>query len=735
MIQGLQWFQQGKAEHAVSQWHEAARLYAEANERLAQGRALMHLAEAYQALGQYTHASQHLHNALRLVEQDTDQTQKAAILASLGNVYTATGDVDEAERLLRQALYLARELDNARLLASILNNLENLLSTQEKPSWYEVLRVYQESAAAARQAEYPAMVARALTHAAMAATQTEHYGDIQALLDEAREYLREVAPTHDTVYDLINIGLSYDRLRHILTKADTNLLLVAAEVFTRATQLAESMGDVRALSYALGHLGHLYEAEHRYQEALQLTRRAVVAAQQVQAPESLYLWQWQAGRLLNALDDRAAALTAYERAIATVQSIRTAFPLRYGGPPTTFRETLGPLYLERVDLLLRRAAALEAQGQDASQDLQAARETVEWFKAAELRDYFRDECVDAAPTRTISIDQLSRTAVIVYPIPLPDRLELLVSLPEGLKRYQVPVEAQEFEGVAQSFRVALQERFHQLQKDQAAKLYTWLIRPLEADLRASHTQTLVVVPDGALRTIPLAALHDGQDFLISKYAVAVTPSLELTNPLPLMRDNLRLLALGISAPIAGFEALPGVAGEIKALQHHYEGFVLLNQDFTVAGVETAVRKEQFSIIHIASHAQFARDVKQSFLLAFDNKLTLDHLEKLIGRLQFRTRPVELLTLSACETAMGEDRAALGLAGVAIKAGARSALATLWRIRDEAASMLVAAFYRHLQDPSMSRARALQKAQQEMLLHPDYKDPFFWAPFLLINNWL
>jgi tetratricopeptide (TPR) repeat protein len=217
-------------------------------------------------------------------------------------------------------LQLARALHNAPLIASILNNLGNVLSTQEQPPWPEVLRVYQESAAVARQAHHPALVARALTHAAMAATQDKQYGEARALLGEALEHVRKVTPTHDTVYDVINIGLSYDRLRPEVAEADHTLLLLAAEVFTNAVQMAESLGDARAMSYALGHLGHLYETEHRYQEALQLTRRAVVAAQQAQAPESLYLWQWQTGRLLAALNENDAALTAYGRAIDTVQS-------------------------------------------------------------------------------------------------------------------------------------------------------------------------------------------------------------------------------------------------------------------------------------------------------------------------------------------------------------------------------------------------------------------------------
>jgi CHAT domain-containing protein len=92
-------------------------------------------------------------------------------------------------------------------------------------------------------------------------------------------------------------------------------------------------------------------------------------------------------------------------------------------------------------------------------------------------------------------------------------------------------------------------------------------------------------------------------------------------------------------------------------------------------------------------------------------------------------------LSACETAMGDDQAALGLAGVAIKAGARSALATLWSINDRASSALVMEFYRQLGDSSVSKAVALQRAQLKMLADSAYDHPAYWSPFLLLNNWL
>jgi CHAT domain-containing protein len=184
--------------------------------------------------------------------------------------------------------------------------------------------------------------------------------------------------------------------------------------------------------------------------------------------------------------------------------------------------------------------------------------------------------------------------------------------------------------------------------------------------------------------------------------------------------------------------LPHVTRELEAFQRLFPGRVQLLPQFRRAELEAALHKRQFHIVHIASHGRFAPHVADSFLLTADaekNKLTLTQLGELVGRVRFRKEPLELLTLSACETALGDDRAALGLAGVAIQAGARSVLATLWRVEDEATAMLMAAFYEQLQLPDVSRAQALQQAQLRLLQQPQYADPFFWAPFLLLNNWL
>ncbi|MBW2668080.1 MAG: CHAT domain-containing protein, partial [Deltaproteobacteria bacterium] len=168
----------------------------------------------------------------------------------------------------------------------------------------------------------------------------------------------------------------------------------------------------------------------------------------------------------------------------------------------------------------------------------------------------------------------------------------------------------------------------------------------------------------------------------------------------------------------------------------YPGNTLMNNEFGVENFRKELTNTPYGIVHISSHGEFGGDSSENFLLAYDGRVSMDQLAAFVGATRFRAdEPLELLTLSACESAAGDDRAALGLAGVALRAGARSALATLWSVNDRATAELVVDFYGNLVVPDVSRARALQQAQVKMLSTRHYRHPGYWAPFLLISSWL
>jgi CHAT domain-containing protein len=688
--QGARAYQQGDFRQAVVSWTTAAQLYENTSRPTAHSLTLTHLAQAYHALGHYRQALSTLQAARTLAEKNADHLQLATILGRLGTVHMAIGPATTATEYFHRALAMAQALGKPRLIASILNDLGSLLTAQNQPQ--EALDTYRHGIQFARHAGDPAMLARVLTNAATAAQLRQQYQVAKTLLDEAIEHTRGLEPSHDRAYGLLKIGLAYHDLQPHVSDPHQSPMLRSAEAFQAAASTAQALADALALSYAWGHLGHLYESTRRYTEALELTRRAILAVQPRHAPEALYRWQWQTGRILKAQGDLPAAIAAYRRAVTTLQTIRPELATAYGKPPVAFRTSPGVVYFELVGLLLQHAATT---GENSQPTLQEARQTIELFKAAELRDYFRDDCVDAARARAVPLDTVARQAAVVYPIILPGRLELLVSLPGGLQRFPVQVDEPTLVRTVRGFREGLQEGTTRRYLRHAQRLYDWLIRPFEMDLVAANIHTVVFVPDGALRTVPMAALHDGRQFLVSKYALATTPGLDLTDPRTLPRQRLQVLAGGLAVAVQDFMPLPHVPDELRAVQQFFGGKVLLNQDFSVTRVEREMEQRAFDIVHIASHGEFTSDVTRSFILTFDDRLTLDRLAQVVGRLRLRNEPLELLTLSACETALGDDRAALGLAGVAIKAGARSALATLWRVQNEATTILVSEFYRQL----------------------------------------
>jgi CHAT domain-containing protein len=717
--EGRSLYDQGRFEGSAMAWIQAAEIFEQEGRVKEQTEALIYVGQSFYQVGQYL---------------------KAIILGRLGNVAFALGNNKAAKGFLTDGLGLARKLENHLLTASLLNDLGNVEASKQHYS--EATGLFAESANLAKNKGHQVLALTAQINAAWALLLDQKYEESQKQLDLAWTQIQTLDNSHEKTRLVLNTGLAYVRLGESLQPQQSELTRRAAEAFNQTAEIGRQLNDPRIVSYGWGYLGRLYEEEGQDQQALELTRRAIQAAREGNAPDALYQWEWQTGRLLSRMGKTNDALLAYRRAMYTLQPIRREVTIGFQGRPESFRHSVGPLFFEYVDLLLKQADKTP-KALDQEKFLVQARATVEQFKTAELQDYFRDDCVDAARSRKANVDEiieeLSKTTAIIYPIILPDRLELLLSHHTGtqreLKRETVQVSSQVLTQEIRTFRRLLEKRTTREFLPHAKQLYKWIIEPLKPHLDNSQVDTMVFVPDGALRTIPLAALHDGEEFLIKNYAVAVTPGVILTDPQPLDRAKLKLLSVGLTDPVAGFASLPNVATEVQTIQKLYGGKILLNQQFQVAALEKEMKAERPTIIHIASHAKFMGDSKQTFLLAFDGKLSMEQLKTMVGVYQYRETPLDLITLSACETAEGDDRAALGLAGVAIKAGARSALATLWFINDKATSDLVTDFYRQLQNPTVSKAEALQLAQQKLLQHPIHKHPGYWSPFLLINNWL
>ena len=738
----------GAFEDSVRHWKKAETLFEQAKDASRQVDAAIRLASVYYTLGQTRLASTTLTDAQDRVLAG-DRKHLAEIKAALGAIYTLTapamkehsmhgqmaGEEDIAETTLKQSIDLARAAKDSRIEAIARTNLGNLYSYRSK--YDDAAKEYKTANNLATRSQDAVLASQACLNLARSAIAASNYETATTWTERVVKSAAKLPDSHDKAYQLLGAGQIFNEIFLNAPDHDNDFRLQAFKVFQKAAGIAEAIGDKRALSYALGYEGKLYEDEKKFDEALTLTRKAVLLAQELSSPDTLYRWQWQTGRLLHAKKDNDPAIAAYRRAVETLQLIRHDVALRYGNPNahSSFRDVAGAMYFQLADLLLQRADSA-ANAADLDKILLEARDSAEMLKSAELEDYFQDECVNLLKSKITKIETVSETAAVIYIIPLPDRTEMLVSLPSGLHRVKSPATDTALYGVAHQFRVNLEKRTTYEYLEQARQLYDWLIKPLEPLLAGTKIDTLVFIPDGALRNIPMGALNDGDKYLIQKYAVAVTPGLTLMEPRPFQKEKIALVANGLSDGVQGFPPLEHVPEELRNLRKLFGGTELINKQFVKSNVEKEFAEGSYSIVHIASHGHFDSDAKKTFVLTFDGKLTLDELEQLLRPSQLRDKPVELLTLSACQTAAGDDRAALGLAGVAIKAGARSAFATLWFVNDQSSATLVSDFYTALRDhPEMSKAQALQKAQVKLLSDERYAHPCYWAPYLIIGNWL
>jgi CHAT domain-containing protein len=689
-------------------------------------------AEAQIAAGRYQTARTTLEQVVMRARASADERALAESLASLASAETALGDQVAAREHLEESIALARKLDDARLEAMALTNLGTLQALRGELEAAVVS--FERSAERADEAGDRVAAARGRANGARAAQQAGRADHARALAGRAEAAVESGESPAASAQILVHVSWTRMELGPEAGREQPHYETLHRNL-TRALALARGARDDRTASFALGYLAEVYAGAQYPAEALKLVDRAIFRGERAGAAEALYQWYQLRGRLLAAKGATAEADGAYARAVELLQTVRHEMHVGYGAPDV--QRTLSEIYREYVSFILTPKRFTSASGTaiDDQVQLARARDLMEQLKAQELRDYFRDDCVDVQRKKVRQLDDVATNALIVYPIALSDRLELLITRPDAtLTLVSVPVAEGRLTAEVRRFRALLEKRTTNEYLRPARQLYDWLVRPLEPLIAETDPGTLVWVSGGSLRTIPFAALHDGERFLVEKWASAVVPGIDLTDPRPLERRDLTLLAGGVSDAVQGYPALSYVAREVSTVASSMKGEVLLNRDFVESNVEAALTEGRYSIVHIATHGEFHSSAERNFLLTYDGRLTMDRIETYLRSGRFRERPVELLMLSACDTAAGDDLAALGLSGVAVKAGVRSAIGSLWPVNDQATAMLVEAFYDQLSQPGVSRAQALQQAQNRLRDDLRYRHPGYWSPLLLISNW-
>ncbi len=748
-IQGQLQLERGRTQEAIDIWTESAKVFEKIDAKDQLFQVQINQSRAWETLGLYPRSCKILLASFKLENKTCELSNESLVslknqqispenvrgINALGRVLRVLGKLDRSQEILLIALASAQKFalrqdqDEAAIYLNLGNteraksNKPGLSPEQQADLERSALLYYARSAEMSVGGSIIGMQAK-LNQLSLL-TDRANWSEAQVLWRSIQPQVAQLSSNRAGLYARINLVESLIKLEQ--APIATPGLNDIDKMLSEALEPANRLGDKRIQAYILGTRGKLYELQKQPSMAENLTIEALSLAPAFQSPDIAYQLLWQLGRIRKAQGNLEGAIAQYTQAVNVLSSLRGDLVTVNPEVQFSFRESAEPVYRQLVELLLEE----ESPSQD---KLKQARQTIESLQLAELDNFFRDACADAKPK---SIEEIDPTAAVIYPIILSDRLEVILSIPgKPLRRYSTKKSQKELEI---AFRLAKNTirpaAFPRDRLPPVQQVYDWLIRPAEADLRANGIKTLVFVLDGYLRNLPMAILHDGEQFLAEKYSLALAPGLQLLAPKPLSKVTLKVFTAALSEARQGFTALPGVEREIEQIAAQMPTSGLLNEQFVSRELQARIKEVSYPIVHLATHGQFSSNAADTFIVTWDQKVNVKEFDQLLrSRTGEKQQAIELLVLSACETASGDSRAALGLAGAAIRSGARSTVATLWQVNDESTAIFMAEFYRQLALPKSTKAEALRNAQLTLLNNPLYKNPYFWAPFILVGNW-
>ncbi|MEL6459149.1 MAG: CHAT domain-containing protein [Cyanobacteria bacterium J06621_15] len=717
----------GNTQAALETWKQAESIYKSLKDT--QGIILTQInqAQALQNLGFYRRSRDILEQVNQNLQTVSDLPLKAKGLLSLGVALEVVGDLEKSQNVLSESLQIAQDI-NLNQLGETYLRLGNTARARE--DFEQAEEYYQQ---AIENSQLSLLKLQSQINQLSLLIKTEQTQKAVKLIPQIKNLLVKLPANRTKIYAQVNFVNNLINEKNINNKLlNINNHELAKILATSVTQ-AKQLKDFKAQSYALGELGYLYEQNQQLSEALQLTNQALTIAQDLQATETIPMLRWQQGRILKAQGEKNQAIHAYSEAVKGIESLRrdlVAVNSENSDMQFSFRKRVEPVYRQLVELLIQDVDKLPPETKQ--QYLEKSRLLIEGLQQRELENFFRAACLTATKQ---NIDSIDKKAAVIYPIILDNSLEIIISLPgQPLKHYGTKLSSAERIKIFKEVRQYLNPVFKSTDiLPSAQKIYDLLIRPAEKDLQKQNIKTLVFVLDGRLRSLPMGVLHDGEKYLIEKYNVALTPGLQLLPVSPISFEKRNTLTAGLAVSRQGFSALPGVEKEIKQINQIVPSKTLLNERFSKNIIGKQIKNIPFSVIHFATHGQFSSKAKDTFVLTWDDKIQVNDFNNLLQKNNDK-EAIELLVLSACKTAKGDERAILGLAGIAVRSGARSTIATLWSVRDKSTSEMMTQFYRNLTQTNVSKAQALRQAQLSLLKNPKYKHPYYWSPFILVGNW-
>lgn len=736
-------FQHGRFEASAQYWQT---LLDQTTDKTKQIEAKIGLAFAYQKLGFYQKSALLLENALK---DSPDEINKIWIYIGLSDSLNASSQQSKARRqYLAQAEKLARHLHQLHLLAEVLKRKGNWLNILRKTD--EARAVYEESLTLAEQTDNSHLAVEILINLTQLSREEDDF-------KKAIQAIQRLEPSFTKSFGFINLS----KLADNVFSSPPEKQYFIKESLKYAIESANKIKDWRNLSYAHGLLGEYYATKEQNDElTLKEFRQALFFAQQdnlitplseiekckktgerlkvLPLPEFTYRWYWKLGRLFKRQQKIEMALGHYRQAVQQLRFVRFSLSNRHS---SDFGKDIAPVYLEFADLLTEKALNLR-DSKVQQEFLQEAKEMLEQLAEQELRNYLQiDNCEELyvkekeKTCKPMKESEIVKVTAVLYSIfQSKESLKFLLQFDNNLYPINVSKEALGKIGSFHKKCANNQEECKSLGKT----LYFYLIEPLEEKLQNHGVETVIIVPNGDLKKIPFSALYNEKEgkYFIEQYQLIFTQGMNTTDRDLCGRKEKQIFLGGVSESVQGFNKLPRVKNELEEIRGIFSENtieVLLNEDFNKNSIKNTIQRltpENPFLLHFATHAKFGSTLEATFFLTFDGEFSSADFEEVFKK---KEKYPELITLSACQTAMGNDRVFLGLAGMAVKFGAQSALGSLWEVDDKSTSQLMPAFYEALKNEEISKSVALQQAQVQLLHNPDYQHPYYWAPFILIGN--
>ncbi|MEM9008979.1 MAG: CHAT domain-containing protein, partial [Cyanobacteria bacterium P01_F01_bin.86] len=783
---------------ALDYAEQSLTIYRDIGARIGERTVLEQLGNVYRAQGDFADALAKHEEALALAQTLGDQDDEAYALLALGKTYLQLGQYEQATQFYQSGLQIFRQIGSVIGEANALRFLGNAAVTQAQPAqalalYEQALTIYQDSGS---------VTGEHLTLMDMGLVQRQ-LGNLtvaETTLEEALAIQRQIGAQANEGVTLVGLAL----VRH---EQDTPQ--AALDLLQEALAWHQALGDRPNEAATLSHMGQLLAEQAQPELAITLLKQSVNLYESIRGDLRTLDTELQTSytdsvadtyrtladlllaqnRILEA--QRVLDLLKIQELDEYFQDVQRSSETASGVDFWQVETDLLTLYQQVLDQATE-LQALEAKSSDSLtspeqqrlRELQAARDQAEgWFydflddptviaTVDQIRTSSRGQNLEPEnfPDLANNLRLLPQKTAALYPLILEDRLELVLVMPEGPPlRYPVEVSSQALNQAIVNFGQALKTPSSDIEP-LAQQLYQWLIGPLAMQLDQANIEAIIYAPDGALRYIPLAALHDGEQYLAQQFSISHITAASLTdlNVQPQSQDRQLLAAACAECEFtisAGeteftFPDLPFTEVEVKTLAEQVDGVdVLLNQEFNAEALNNL---SGYDIVHLATHAAFVTGSPDESFIVFGSGETINL--RNIKR-EWTLDNTELVVLSACETAVGSTDLGSGIEILGLgyrieQAGAQATLASLWRVSDGGTQKLMQAFYDALQQ-GMGKSAALQAAQQAMItgdfsavggdrglvvvvdedadraatFSDGLSHPYYWAPFILIGNGL